>query len=193
MRVLRAVKDTAAAALADAFAALSVEGKPVTVRALRERAWVSTDGAGEWLRANRPARDVSPVPADVLARLLDPLWSAAVTAARDEQADADAAERAVLVQAELDTLTARLAAAEAACDGQAEPPPKTPKRPAPPPTPPNFGPPKPHATAGTLRGYGGAAGGDLRLWQQRRRPRRRRSPQGAVARDRPMTRSVRLL
>ena len=34
-----AAKNTAAtAALADAFAALTVEGKPVTVRALRERA-----------------------------------------------------------------------------------------------------------------------------------------------------------
>ena len=88
-----AVKSTAAAsALADAFASLSVEGKPVTVRSLRERAGVSTDAAGEWLRTNRPARDVSPVPADVLARVLDPLWSAAVAAARDEHAETDAAE-----------------------------------------------------------------------------------------------------
>lgn len=101
-----AAKNTAAAsALADAFAALNVEGKPVTVRALRERARVSTDAASEWLRTNRPARDVSPVPADVLARLLDPLWSAAVAAARDEQAEADAAERAALVRAEADALT----------------------------------------------------------------------------------------
>ena len=101
-----AVKSTAAAsALADAFAALSVEGKPVTVRSLRERAGVSTDAAGEWLRTNRPARDVSPVPADVLARVLDPLWSAAVAAARDEHAETDAAERAALVAAEADALT----------------------------------------------------------------------------------------
>lgn len=100
-----AAKNTAAtAALADAFAALTVEGKPVTVRALRERARVSTDAASEWLRANRPARDVTPVPADVLGRLLDPLWSAAVSAARDEQAEADAAERAELVAAEADAL-----------------------------------------------------------------------------------------
>jgi hypothetical protein len=101
-----AVKNTAvASALADAFAALSVEGKPVTVRALRERARVSTDAASEWLRTNRPARDASPVPADVLARVLDPLWPAAVAAARDEQAEADAAERAALVRAEADALT----------------------------------------------------------------------------------------
>ncbi len=100
-----AAKNTAAtAALADAFAALTVEGKPVTVRALRERARVSTDAASEWLRANRPARDVTPVPADVLGRLLDPLWSAAVSAARDEQAEAGAAERAELVAAEADAL-----------------------------------------------------------------------------------------
>ena len=84
---MAAKNSAAASALADAFAALSVEGKPVTVRALRERARVSTDAATEWLRTNRPARDVSPVPTDVLARVLDPLWSAAVTAARDEQAD----------------------------------------------------------------------------------------------------------
>lgn len=106
-----AAKSTAAAsALAEAFAALSVEGKPVTVRSLRERAGVSTDAAGEWLRTNRPARDVSPVPADVLVRVLDPLWSAAVAAARDEQAETAAAERAALVQAETDAL-AELAAA----------------------------------------------------------------------------------
>lgn len=109
----------ATSALADAFAALSVEGKPVTVRALRERARVSTDAASEWLRTNRPTRDVSPVPSDVLARVLDPLWSAAVAAARDEQAEADAAERAALVQAEaealadLATATSRAEAAEA--------------------------------------------------------------------------------
>lgn len=106
-----AAKNTAAAsALADAFAALSVEGKPVTVRTLREQARVSTDAASEWLRTNRPARDISPVPTDVLARVLDPLWSAAVAAARDEQAEANATERAALVQAETDAL-AELAAA----------------------------------------------------------------------------------
>ena len=118
-----APKNTAtAAALADAFAALTVEGRPVSVRSLRERAKVSTDAASEWLRTNRPARDVSPVPAEVLAPVLDPLWSAAVAAARDEQAETDAAERAVLVQAEADALTelaftvTRLEAAENAVD-----------------------------------------------------------------------------
>lgn len=113
-----APKNTATAAgLADAFAALTVEGRPVTVRSLRERAKVSTDAASEWLRTNRPVRNVSPVPADVLAAVLDPLWSAAVAAARDEQAETDAAERAALVQAEADALTelaAMTARAEAA-------------------------------------------------------------------------------
>lgn len=113
-----APKNTAAAAaLADAFAALTVAGRPVTVRSLRERAKVSTDAASEWLRTNRPARDVSPVPAEVLAPVLDPLWSAAVAVARDEQAETDAAERAALVQAEADALTelaAMTARAEAA-------------------------------------------------------------------------------
>ena len=96
---------TTAAALADAFAALSVEGQAVTVRALRERAKVSTDAASAWLRANRPTRDVPPVPTDALERVLLPLWSAAVAAARDEHAEADTAERAALVQAETDALT----------------------------------------------------------------------------------------
>ena len=91
--------------LADAFAALSVEGQAVTVRALRERAKVSTDAASAWLRTNRPTRDVPPVPTDALERVLLPLWSAAVAAARDEHAEADTAERAALVQAESDALT----------------------------------------------------------------------------------------
>lgn len=119
-----AVKNTGtAAALAEAFAALSVEGKPVTVRTLREQARVSTDAASEWLRTNRPARDISPVPTDVLSRVLDPLWSAAVAAARDEQAEATATERAALVQAETDALTELTAAttrAKAADDEIAE-------------------------------------------------------------------------
>lgn len=108
---------TVAATLADAFAALAVEGKPATVRALRERAKVSTDAASAWLRANRPTRDVPPVPTETLGRVLEPLWSAAVAVARDEQAEADATERAALVQAEADALTdleAMTARAEAA-------------------------------------------------------------------------------
>ncbi|ARV85384.1 hypothetical protein BWK49_28545 (plasmid) [Mycobacterium intracellulare subsp. chimaera] len=117
-----AAKNTAATAstLADAFAALSVEGKPVTVRSLRERARVSTDAASEWLRTNRPARDVSPVPTDVLKRVLDPLWSAAMAAARDEHAEADAAERAALVAAEADALTDLTAATAHAEELQAQ-------------------------------------------------------------------------
>jgi len=111
---------TSASALADAFAALSVEGKPVTVRTLRERAGVSTDAAGEWLRANRPARDVSPAPADVLTRVLDPLWSAAVAVARDEQAEATAAERDVLVRAEAEALADLAAAVSRAEAAEAE-------------------------------------------------------------------------
>ena len=111
---------TTAAALADAFAALSVEGKPVTVRALRERAKVSTDAASAWLRTNRPARDVPPVPSDALERVLLPLWSAAVAAARDEHAEADTAERAALIQAETDALTELAAATSRAEATEAE-------------------------------------------------------------------------
>jgi len=115
-------KNTAAtaSALADAFAALSVEAKPVTVRSLREQARVSTDAASEWLRTNRPARDVSPVPTEVLARVLDPLWSAAVAAARDEHAENDAVERAALLQAEADALTDLAAATTQAETARAE-------------------------------------------------------------------------
>ena len=109
-----------AAALADAFASLSVEGKPVTVRTLRERAGVSTDAAAEWLRTNRPARDVSPPPADVLTRVLEPLWSAAVAVARDEQAEVGATERAALVQAEADALAELAAQIERAAAAEAD-------------------------------------------------------------------------
>ena len=77
----------------------------MTVRALRERAKVGTDAAAEWLRTNRPTRDVPPVPTAALERVLQPLWSAAVAAARDAHAEADTAERAALVQAETDALT----------------------------------------------------------------------------------------
>ena len=82
----------------------------MTVRSLRERAGVSTDAAAAWLRTNRPARDVPPVPTEVLARVLEPLWSAAMTAARDEHAEADTAERAAPIQAETDALTGVAAA-----------------------------------------------------------------------------------
>lgn len=92
----------------------------MTVRSLRERAGVSTDAAAGWLRANRPARDVPPVPTEVLARVLEPLWSAAITAARDEHAEADAAERAALVQAETDALTEVAAATSRAEAAEAE-------------------------------------------------------------------------
>ena len=117
---MAAKKTSTASALADGFAALSVEGKPVTVRSLRERAGVSTDAAAEWLRTNRTAREVSPVPADVLARVLDPLWAAAVAVARDEQTEADAADRLALVQAEADALTELAAAITRADTAEAE-------------------------------------------------------------------------
>ncbi len=109
----------AASALADAFAALSAGGKPVTVRSLRDRARVGTDAASEWLRTNRPTRDVPPVPAEELERVLEPLWSAAVAAARDEQAEADAIDRAALVTAEAAALTDLAAAISRAEEAEA--------------------------------------------------------------------------
>ena len=92
----------------------------MTVRALRERAKVSTDAASGWLRTNRPTRDVPPVPTEALERVLQPLWSAAVAAARDEHAEADTAERAALIQAETDALTELAAATSRAEDAEDE-------------------------------------------------------------------------
>lgn len=118
---MAAKKTTAAAsALADAFAALSVENKPVTVRSLRDRAGVSTAAAGEWLRTNRPTRDVPPVPAEELERVLEPLWSAAVAAARDEHVEASAGERAALVAAEAAALAELAAAISRAEEAEAQ-------------------------------------------------------------------------
>ncbi|GAB88147.1 DNA-binding protein [Gordonia rhizosphera] len=93
-------RDVTTAAIADAFATLTREGRPVTVRALREEAGVGTDAAREWLAKNRPARDVPTVPTEVLAPVFAPLWSAAVAAARDENAESVAAEREALLTAE---------------------------------------------------------------------------------------------
>lgn len=99
-----ASKAEQAAALADAFAALVGEGRPVTVRSLRERARVGTDTAREWLVRNRPASGVPEVPADALVPVLGPLWAAAFGAARDELAEEAAAERAALTASEADAL-----------------------------------------------------------------------------------------
>ncbi|WP_182348763.1 hypothetical protein [Tomitella gaofuii] len=93
-----------AAALADAFAALVGEGRPVTVRSLRERARVGTDAAREWLVRNRPVSDVPDVPAEALVPVLGPLWSAAIGAAREELAEEAAAERAAMTTAEAEAL-----------------------------------------------------------------------------------------
>lgn len=60
-------------------------------------------------------------PADVLTRVLDPRCSAAEALARDEQAEATAAERDALVQAEAEVARLRrdLPSAETARDQQA--------------------------------------------------------------------------
>lgn len=87
------------------------------VRRLREQAGVGTDAAAAWLRANRLTGEVPAVPDEALLPVLGPLWAAAVATARDEQAEASAAERATLVAAEtaaLDELAAAVARADAA-------------------------------------------------------------------------------
>lgn len=88
------------AAIVDAFAALAADGRRVTVRALRERAGCSTEAARVWLKANRPGPATIPVPADALAPILEPLWAAALAAARDEIGERVDADRAVAVDAE---------------------------------------------------------------------------------------------
>lgn len=99
-------KDATTAPIVDAFARLTSAGRPVTVRALREEARVGTDAAREWLARNRPASDVPEPPVEVLSPVLAPLWSAAVSAARDETAETVAAERDALVTAEAEALDA---------------------------------------------------------------------------------------
>lgn len=97
---------TTTASIAEAFAALTIEGQAVTVRSLRARAGVGTDAARQWLATNRPQRDITPAPTEVLAPVLQPLWAAAVAAARDEQAEAHAAEHTALIEAEATALSA---------------------------------------------------------------------------------------
>jgi hypothetical protein len=107
------------AAIAEAFAALTREDLPVTVRSLRDRASVGTDAAREWLATNRPNSAITPPPTEALAGILEPLWAAAVAAARDESSESHAAELAAHITSEADALTdlealrARAAAAEA--------------------------------------------------------------------------------
>lgn len=118
-------KSSSAPAIAEAFAALVAEGKPVTVRALRQRAGVGTDAARQWLAANRPNTDVAPPDSDVLAALIAPLWSAAVSAARDElkeemsrQVDA-AGESEAAALTEVERLADELTAVTADCEAKA--------------------------------------------------------------------------
>lgn len=82
---------------------------------------VSTGAAAEWLRVNRSVQEVSPGPGRRLTRVLDPRCSAAGALARDEQAEATAAERDALVQAEAEVARLRrdLPSAETAREQQA--------------------------------------------------------------------------
>lgn len=113
---------TNTASIAAAFAELSAEGVAISVRALRERAHVSTKAASDWLAANRPSREAPPAPTEVFSGMVDTLWSAALIAARDEDADARNAERTELLAAErsalddADTATTERDAAAARAD-----------------------------------------------------------------------------
>ncbi|WP_299487272.1 hypothetical protein [uncultured Gordonia sp.] len=90
------------AIILDAYTALTSEnGRRPGVRALRERAGVSTDAAAAWLKNNAPATNAAPeVPEDQLAALLTPLWAAAVAAAGEDTSEAHAAEITALTEAE---------------------------------------------------------------------------------------------
>lgn len=70
-----------AALLAAYTAHLAEHGRRPGVRALRERARVSTDAAASWLKKHAPERRAPEIPAERLAPVLAPLWAAAVEAA----------------------------------------------------------------------------------------------------------------
>jgi flagellar biosynthesis GTPase FlhF len=70
-----------AALLAAYTAHLAEHGRRPGVRALRERARVSTDAAATWLKEHAPERRAPEIPAERLAPVLEPLWAAAVDAA----------------------------------------------------------------------------------------------------------------
>lgn len=77
------------AALAAAYARLSDDDSvtgPITVRALREAAGVSSKSASDWLKAHRAAQKApGPVPDDLASLVpLHDLWARAVRLARDE-------------------------------------------------------------------------------------------------------------
>lgn len=95
-------KADATPALVEAYAGLTADGVAITVRALRERARVSTEAARLFLAANRPSREVTAAPNRLFDDLNATLWAAAVAAARDEDAEVRDAERAALVAAEAD-------------------------------------------------------------------------------------------
>lgn len=73
--------DRHAALLAAYTAHLAEYGRRPGVRALRERARVSTDAAATWLKEHAPERRAPELPAERLAPVLAPLWAAAVDAA----------------------------------------------------------------------------------------------------------------
>jgi len=106
-------------ALVEAFASLTAEGVPVTVRTLRERARVGTDAARDWLSKNRPTTNVPEPPTEVLSALIGSVWAAAMSAARDEVAESTASEVSAAHESEstallaVERLTAELKAAEA--------------------------------------------------------------------------------
>lgn len=98
-------RDTTAA-IVDAFATLTRDGRPVTVRALRDQARVSTEAAREWLAKNRPESDAPTPPSEMLTEALAPLWSTAIRLAREETAEASNSEREALTAAEAEALKA---------------------------------------------------------------------------------------
>lgn len=70
------------AALLSAYTAhLKEHGRRPSIRALRERARVSTDAAATWLKTHAPGRRPPEIPAENLTPVLAPLWAAAVDAA----------------------------------------------------------------------------------------------------------------
>jgi uncharacterized protein (DUF2252 family) len=98
-------------ALATAHARLLADGRPATVRALKQAAGVSTDAAAAWLRDNEPAAALPAMPD--LGNALKIIWSAAWTAAEEQSRQTTEERVSMARQGEAEALAAAAAAAQA--------------------------------------------------------------------------------
>ena len=102
----------------DAYTRLVAAGHHPTVRALAKEAGIATEAARQWLATHRPQPATTPMPDEVAAAIRTAaeatVWPTALSAARDEIADDQAAEVAALRESEaqavvhVDELTDRI-------------------------------------------------------------------------------------